>query len=468
MTRMRWILHRLLGAAGTVFLLAAPASAAALEPEGARAQAEEAFILLYPALEVYRAIDSTSLDDKSSEWRAPLNRFSHQTQLIYPASPVRRPNNDVLVSTAALDLRREPLVLSIPALPRQRHFSFYMVDINGRAFGLVDSAGKSQLARDYLIANPAWKGHKPKGISEVFRATANFALITGRTVVDGARDLPAASGVLRQYTLTPLSEFLGAKAPRAPPKLKFPPYDPTKAASAGFITYANFLLSQTAISPEHKALLKKFRPIGLYPGRSFDADKLNPAIRQAMDDGVAAALARIEAATPELSARRNGWSLTGSALERLEPPDESPLVRAAAAMLGLWDESVAVVYTAEGLTDEKGEAFSAFRHNYTLIFPKDQLPPADGFWSLTIYAFPSERLVENSVNRYSVGSRSPDLKYETDGSLTLYIQYKSPGGDREANWLPAPNGPFALTLRMYSPKTEALSPPYAPPPVRRP
>jgi len=468
MTRARLCLSRALAAAAAVFVLTGQAAPAPVTPEDARAQAEEALILVYPMLQVYREIHAAAIDEKSPGRRTPFNKFSHQTQLVYPASQATRPNNDVLVSRAALDLRREPLVLGVPALPRERHFSFHLLDLNARGFGRADSAGESQLARNYLIAAPGWKGRTPKGIHEVFRATANFALITGRTAVNDPQDLPAASGVLSQYTLTPLSEFLGAKAPRAAPKLTFPPYDAAEAGSAGFIAYANFLLGQSAIPPERKTLLGKFRPIGLNPGRRFEAAKMKPEIRNAVDDGAAAALARIDAEVPRLSARRNGWSLTGSALVKPEEEEEKPLLRAAAAMDGLWDGTLAVIYAPQALADDKGETFNAFGHNYTLKFTKEQLPPAEGFWSVTMYGLPGERLVANAPGRHALGSRSPDLKYDKDGSLTLYIQYKSPGGDRESNWLPAPNGPFSLALRIYAPKPEALNPPYAPPPVRRP
>lgn len=458
----------LLFAAGVPAILAPPAWAEPLTPEIARTQTAEAFTLLYPSLGIYRIIYTAAVDEKSLEWQAPFNRFSHQARLVWPATPTARANTDVLVSSAALDLRREPLVLSVPALPRERYFSFHLVDLGARSFGRLDSAGESQSARNYLVAGPGWKGRTPKGIEEVFRATANFALITGRTAVNGAGDLSAASGVIRQYTLTPLSAFQKRKAPPVPPRLNFPPYDAARAGSAAFVVYANFLLGQSAIPPEQKSLLGRFRALGLYPGRHFDPERLEPDIRRAMDEGVAAAHARIDAEVPRLSPHRNGWSLTGSALAQPEAPRDAPLIRAAAAAIGLWDESLAVIYASDGIADDKGDPLNAFRHNYTLRFAADQLPPVDGFWSVTAYALPGERLVANTMDRYSVGSRSPGLKYDKDGSLTLYIQYKPPAGEREANWLPAPNGLFSLTLRMYSPKPESLSPPYAPPPVRRP
>lgn len=458
----------LLFAAGIPVIVAPPAWAEPLTPEIARTRTAEAYTLLYPSLRIYRTIYASAVDEKSPEWQAPFNQFSHQARLVWPAAPSARANVDVLVSSAALDLRREPLVLSVPALPRERYFSFHLLDIGARSFGRLDSAGESQLARNYLVAGPGWKGRNPKGIEAIFRATANFALITGRTAVNGPADLSAASGVMRQYTLTPLSVFQKKKAPPAPPRLTFPAYDKAQGGSAEFLTYANFILGQSAIPPEQKALLGKFRILGINPGQRFDAGRFDPAIRRAMDEGVDTAHARIEAEVPRLSPQRNGWSLTGAALAQPDAMNGAPLVHAAAASIGLWEESLALIYAPQGIADDKGDSLNAFRHNYTLTFAANQLPPVNGFWSLTAYALPGEHLVANTLGRYSLGSRSPGLKYDNDGSLTLYIQFKPPAGEREANWLPAPNGPFSLTLRMYSPKPQSLSPPYAPPPVRRP
>ena len=163
---------------------------------------------------------------------------------------------------------------------------------------------------------------------------------------------------------------------------------------------------------------------------------------------------------------KNGWTLTGGAFGNRERMQGKYLLRAAAAKSGLYGNDQDEAYYPSTQSDAAGAALDASKSGYVMRFGKDQLPPVKGFWSMTMYALPSQLVVANPLRRYSIGDRTTGLKYGQDGSLTLYVQTRSPGPSQETNWLPAPKGPFSLQLRMYWPKPEALAPElYAPPAV---
>ena len=449
-----------------IVCLGASGAAAAdkITTDEAKAIAEEAYVFAYPMLENYRTMYVQAIDRQSNSYRAPLNQLHHSMALVGPqVKTSERPSNDTLYSSAWLDLRAEPMVIGVPSVKDQRYYSFQLVDLYTHNLGYIGARTTGFDKGYYLVAGPRWTGDKPARVTRVLRSEGNFVYSITRTAVQGPADVANVRAIQKQYSLAPLSKFLGRPVPRRTP-VEFPSFDQKRADGVGFIGYANFLLGQVEPHPSEQALLERFAAIGIGPHRKFEASQLSPEIRKAIEDGIAAARTRI--AAQKLVVEKNGWTLIGGAFGNRERMQGKYLLRAAAAKFGLYGNDQEEAYYPSTQSDATGAALDASKSGYVMRFGKDQLPPVKGFWSMTMYALPSQRVVANPLRRYSIGDRTTGLKYGQDGSLTLYVQTRSPGPSQETNWLPAPKGPFSLQLRMYWPKPEALAPElYAPPAV---
>lgn len=436
-------------------------------PEEARAIAEEAYIFAFPMLENYRTMYIQAIATSAPTFRAPFNQLKHSTVLLGPEfKDVVRPNNDTLYSTVWLDLRAEPLVISVPEI-KDRYYSFQLVDMYTYNLAYIGTRTTGTAAGSYLVAGPAWTGDKPAGVAAVFRTEGNFVYSITRTAVNGQEDVPNVLAIQQQYRVQPLSAFLGRPAPAGAPGGDFPAYDKATAESADFIKYFNYLLGQVAVHPSEQELIAKFGRIGVGPNRLFDAASLGVDTRRAIDDGVASARQKIKDQEPKLGEQKNHWNLTPRIFGNREQMQGQYLIRAAAAYLGLYGNDLEEAYYPSTNWDAAGDPLDGSQHSYVLKFAKSEIPAVDAFWSLTMYSLPDGLLVENPIHRYSIGDRTEGLKYGADGSLEIYIQRESPGKDKEANWLPAPNGPFNVVLRMYLPKATALNPLYAPPGIQK-
>ena len=438
----------------------APPEPAAQAPSAdqARATAEQAYVFAYPMLENYRTILALLRAKGTSFYIGAFNTFAHDTRLLGPeVKQIVRPNNDTLYSKAVLDLRAEPMVLRVPAVP-DRYYSFQLIDLYTHNIGYVGTRATGSEAGSYLVAGPAWSGQAPSGIDGVIRSEGTLVVVLGRTAVRDAADVAAVKEIQAGYQLTPLSVFLGEPSPPAPPDYDFPAFDPKRADSPDFLDTLAFLMGQLKVDPSEKDMVAGFLRL---------RDSLDePGVRAAVQQGIDAARQKIEQATHALGQQRNGWSLiTGLFGDRKEMQGKY-LTRAAAAMFGLWGNDEEEAYYQTASLDANGEPLDGSKHRYELYFPAEDLPDVAGFWSITMYQLPSQLMVANPIHRYSIGDRTEGVAYGEDGSLTLYIQAKSPGADERSNWLPAPSGPFSLTLRMYVPSKTALEGPYAPPPVR--
>jgi hypothetical protein len=435
-----------------------------ISPDDAKAVAEEAYVFAYPMLENYRTMFVQAIDPQSKAYTGPFNQLHHATALAGPESrAVVRPNNDTLYSTAWLDLRAEPIVIGVPAIRDQRYYSVQLIDLYTHNLGYIGSRVTGFDKSYYVIAGPGWTGDKPARAASVFRSEGHLVYAIIRTAVQGPADVAAVRAIQKQYTLAPLSKFLGRPAVKRT-ALEFPHFDQHRADGAGFIGYTNFLLGQLAPHPSEQALLERFATLGIGPNRRFDAARLSPEVRRAIEDGVAGARAKI--AAQKLGAEKNGWTLVMGAFGNRERMQGNYLVRAAAARLGLYgNDQEEALYPATQV-DVNGNALDGSKNRYVIRFGKAQVPPVKSFWSMTMYGLPSQLMIANPIRRYSIGDRTSGLKSGLDGSVTIYVQTRSPGPSLETNWLPAPKGPFSLQMRMYWPRADAFTPePYAPPPV---
>ena len=374
---------------------ATAAGADTISPDDAKAMAEEAYVFAYPMLENYRTMFVQAIDPQSKAYAGPFNQLHHATALAGPESrAVVRPNNDTLYSTAWLDLRAEPIVIGVPAIRDQRYYSVQLIDLYTHNFGYIGSRVTGFDKSYYVIAGPGWTGDKPARAASVFRSEGQLVYAIIRTAVQGPADVAAVRAIQKQYTLAPLSKFLGRPAAKRT-ALEFPHFDQHRADGAGFIGYTNFLLGQLAPHPSEQALLERFATLGIGPNRRFDAARLSPEIRRAVEDGVAAARAKI--AAQKLGAEKNGWTLVTGAFGNRERMQGNYLVRASAARFGLYgNDQEEALYPATQV-DVNGTALDGAKTRYVIRFAKAQVPPVKSFWSMTMYGLPSQLMIKRSL-----------------------------------------------------------------------
>jgi len=453
---------------------AAPSSRTATEavtPKEAAAVAEEAYIYAFPMMENYRTMYVQAIDRTAPGYGAPFNELAHKTELLGPEfKDIVRPNNDTMYSFAWLDLRAQPIVITVPEI-KDRYYSVQLVDMFTHNFGYIGTRATGTEAGSYVVAGPQWEGTKPGDAKAVFHSESNFVYCIIRTEVDGLDDVAAVVELQKQYRLTAMNVFLGRSRVPVAAGITFPAYDPSKAKSAAFIDLLNFLLMQVVIVPEEQELTSRFSAVGIQAGARSASLALTPELRDAVDAGVGQGVMAITQAMQDLSTvegvtarAEHGWQGVDGMFGPGKEMRTKYLVRAGAALLGLYGNDADEAYYPIGNTDASGNRFDASKHSYAMRFEKDELPQVDAFWSMTMYSLPDQLMVANPINRYSIGDRSK-LRYGEDGSLTIYIQHQSPGKKKASNWLPAPDGPFSLQFRMYLPKPEALDPLYLPPPV---
>jgi len=343
----------------------------------------------------------------------------------------------------------EPIVLNLSGFPDERYYVIQIVDMFTFNFEYSGARTTGYQAAKYLFAGPGWDSPTPEGGAGVRRTEGRFMFLLGRTAISGIEDVPAVDALQDQYTLTPLSAYLGQPAPEPEPAPApaFPLYNPEKAASIEFISYFNFLLGQLDPGPDERPRLAQWAKIGIQPGETFDPETLAPEIRQAGTEGVAAAHEKIKAESLQGGRNVNNWTLIGEGFGCRSIVGGKDLLRAAANMVGIYGSNPKEAYNFSGAKDANGEPLDASKHNYVIHF--ETPPPVKAFWSVTMYKLPTPLFVANPIKRYSIGDRTPGFEPNEDGSVTIYLQHELPGPEREANWLPAPDGPFALSLRIY-------------------
>jgi len=425
-------------------------------PAEVRAIAKEAYIWGFPMVESYKTLHAQALQPGGPDFRAPLNTIGSLANVATPKdTAIITPNSDTPYSFLWLDLRAEPQVLSIPKIDAKRYFSVQLIDMYTQNFDYINAATTHGNAGHYLVAGPDWKGETPKGVDKVLRSETQFAYALYRTQLFRPDDLDNVRRLQAQYKVQPLSAFLGTPPPAKAPAVDFPPYDAKTANGLGFFSYLNFLLQFAPTQPSEVALRERFAKIGIVPGKPFDEASLSPENKQALLDGIADANQALETfKTTKINTQQvSSAELFGSRAFL----KDNYLYRFAGAKLGIFGNSGSEADYQSYFVDAQGQPLDASKHDYTLTFAKDKLPPTNAFWSITMYDGKTQLLVDNPRNRYLINSPMlPSLKRDADGGLTLYLQHASPGKDKESNWLPAPDGPFYAILRNYSPASAVV------------
>lgn len=421
-----------------------PGRAEAVTPDEARDIARQAYIYGYAPIANYGTWYKQAVDAKAPEYVGGFNVFRNYSQPFTAANhDIVTPNNDTPYSWAWLDLRAEPIVISVPKVPDGRYYVLQLIDAFTHNFAYIGSRTTGNDAGHYLVVGPKWNGTVPDGITKVFHSETDIVGILGRTAMNGPEDADTVKAIQAGYGLQPLSAFAKTAAPPAAASLTFPPFDKAKAEGVDFGTYLNFLLQfAQPPHPSETALLQSFAEIGIAPGQPWTAGGDDVALKTAIAEGVADGQKAL-AATVDKTTGSNGLFGTRDFLKN------DYMKRATGAAMGLFGNSIEEAWYGGYVGD--GRTLGQIH------FAAAELPPAKFFWSLTLYTMPDRFLFDNPLNRYSIGDRTKGLVFGDDGSLTIYVGHESPGKDKEANWLPAPEGKFSLAARIYGPSADAIA-----------
>ncbi|MBY2987926.1 DUF1254 domain-containing protein [Rhizobium leguminosarum] len=419
--------------------------------------AEEGFIYGLPLVMNYAVMNEFAVDRNSGQFKAPFNDINNMHQVASPAdTAIITPNSDTPYSILWLDLRAEPMVISVPTVEKERYYSVQLIDGNTYNFGYIGSRTTGTEPGSYLVVGPDWKGAKPDGVKQVFTSSTPFVFANFRTQLIDADDMANVEKVQTGYKAQPLSAFLKQPAPPAAPTIEFLPAT-TAGIKKNFFEYLDVALQFVPETSRDKVIRTKLARIGIGPGKTLEFKDLPLEHKAELLVGMKQGDDKIDKWLASGNKPINGWNVS-SLLGDEAFYNGDWLLRSGAAKAGLYGNDAAEAMYPFTRTDASGKPLDGSKHKYTITFPPGQLPPVHSFWSVTMYDGKSQLLVKNPINRYLVNSPMlPGMKKDADGSLTLHIQKDSPGADKEANWLPAPDGTIYLVMRLYWPKTEAPS-----------
>jgi hypothetical protein len=357
-----------------------------------------------------------------------------------------------------LDLRGEPYVVTLPKIEPKRYYSLQLVDLYTHNVDYLGTRRDGNGGGSFLVAGPDWKGETPPGIKRVVRIPTQLMFGQFRTQLFDPADLPNVKAIQAQYRIQPLSEFLGRPPAAPPPAVDYPPISQAQL-QRDFWRYANFLLQFAPPLPDEEPLRARFARIGVRPGGVWPAPGVSEEALRGVEEGMAEARAQLDADTRKLTSSAGLFGTPQQMAGRYRE-------RAIGAWGGIYGNDLEETLYVPFQVDGAGQPLDARGRAYTLTFPGDALPPVDAFWSVTMYDARTRLMVDNPIDRYLVNAAMlPKLKKNPDGGVTLYVQHEPPAGARKANWLPAPDGPMAMVLRMYLPRKEALEGRWTPPPV---
>lgn len=425
---------------------------------------KEAFIYFYPliTMDVTRRV-TCNFPPGVKPGMGPENIFWHMRAYPDPEfKEVVKPNFDTLYSCAWLNLAKEPMVISTPDT-HGRYYLLPMIDMWSDVFAVPGKRTSGIEAANWAVVPPGWNGMLPAGVSRIDAPTP-YVWIIGRTQTNGPADYAAVHSVQDGYVITPLSQWGKAPIPvqfKADPNVDMsPPSDQVNNMPAKeYFIYAAELMK---VNPPHVtdwSQIARLRRIGIEAGKSFDWNSLELEVQNALTKATTAALTEMRAKIPTVSKLVNGWTL---GTDTMGVYGNYYMKRAVIALIGLGANQPEDAFYPMCITDADGNVLKA-GEKYLLHFKKDEIPPADAFWSLTMYD--PDFSIPNPINRYAIGDRDA-LNFNADGSLDIYIQPDSPGKDKESNWLPSPKeGGMNVTMRLYAPRAEALLGIWVPPAI---
>jgi hypothetical protein len=413
------------------------------------ALATDAYIFGYPlvTMEMTRRVVTNVAAPVGT--RAPMGQIIKLRK--YPDATFRdvtAPNADTLYTTAFFDVGKEPWVLSIPDM-KGRYALFPMLDGWTNVFQVPGKRTTGTGAQTYAITGPGWKGTLPSGVKEL-KSPTSIVWLLGRIYCTGTpEDYAEVHKLQDEFKLVPLSSY---GKPYTPPAGTVDASLDMKTAvreqvnrmdAAAYFTLLCKLMKDNPPAAADAPQLAKFASIGIVPGKDFDPSKLKADFVKRVPE-IANDRIMLQFKINKNMKDENGWGFTTAT--GIYGTDY--LMRALITAIGLGANRPQDAVYPTSQKDAEGRKYNG-ANKYVMRFPKGQLPPAQGFWSVTMYNA-AYFFVENPINRYSISARE-NLKSNPDGSVDLYIQKDSPGKDKESNWLPAPAGDFVLMMRLYWP-----------------
>ena len=429
----------------------------ALPKDSIKAIAHDAYIYGFPMVDNYRVEYDYYVDTSNKEFKAAWNQLANIARVFTSADiAVQTANSDTPYSWVGFDLRDEPIVLSLPEIEKGRYYSVQFIDSYTYNFAYLGSRTTGNKAGTYMLVGPNWNGKSVDGIDKVIKSETEIGVIVYRTQLFNPADIDNVKAIQAKYKVQTLSAHLGKTPPATSESIVWmKPLTPDEQKSSlEFFNVMNFVLNFCPTNSSEKALMKRFAKIGIGAGNTIDFATLSPDAKAAFEAGI-----------------KEAWAVTFADLMKKVTAGEvtsedvfgtrsylngNYLYRMAGDVLGLYGNSKEEAFYPLYREDSEGNNLDATANKYILKFKADELPPVNAFWSLTMYDLPQSLMVANPINRYLINSPMlPDLKKDSDGGITLYIQNESPGKDLESNWLPAPKGPFWTVLRLYWPKPAA-------------
>ena len=440
-------------------------------PSEAKSIAQEAFVFGLPLVYIATQADAQSNVSKPEPGRVPFNQFDHHREFPSAANnKIVGMNVDTLYSIANVDLAAEPIVLVVPPMEDKRWWLMQIIDAWNDVPAAPGSRTHGDKGGNFALTGPNFKGTLPAGLEQI-KVDTSLLAIGGRTYTGGPADYDAVHKIQDQYQLIPLSQWKGAGTKYTPSAsvpvkpgvdAKTPiPVQVFKLPADEFFGRFCALLSNNPAREADAPVMARLAKLGIKPGAKFTTAGFDADTRKAIDEGVAAGQEAIRGGESKMGEMVNGWQIARD----LGRYGTKYLYRATWTFFGVGGNLVEDAVYPLTLIDSDGQKLTG-ANKYELHFAKDQIPPVDAFWSITLYDKDSY-LVPNAINRYALGDRS-GMKSGDDGSLTIYLQRESPGKDKESNWLPTPkDGAFKLALRLYVPKKQVADGTWRPPAVTK-
>ena len=396
--------------------------------------------------------------NKSGKLFAPVNQIASAWGMLGPKfSAVQSGNSDTQYSVTWFDVADEPYVLKIPDA-KGRYYTYQFIDAWTNNFHYASTRTMGSQKQAYALVAPGWKGALPDDVIRIDSPTPT-GFIVGRWFVEDEKDVKAVNELLRQVSMTPLSSWGKSYTPPKVPVVKPKEYT---GDLAFFEQLGDTLVVNGALDTDG-GILGMLKNIGLTVDHGFDPSGLSDAEKKSLAEAIKDGEAMLAAKSAAMGKTVNGWQLSPVLSEYF---GTDYLFRAAIGYQAMFVNTPIEAYYPGAFKDTDGKVLDGSSSKYTITFPKGKSPPVGAFWSVTLYDAKKRLMVENSLNRYKIGSADM-LKAEKDGSTVLYIQADSPGKDKEANWLPSPKAPFYMLMRMYLPDIEVLNGQYEIPGVKR-
>ncbi len=446
-----------------------------ISAEEIRSIAKETYIYGFPMVVNYKTMYFYAVLPESPEYKGGFNVLKSEARVYTPEDKaIVTPNSDTPYGMGWFDLRTEPQVIHVPEMEPKRFYQVQLIDLYTHNYAYISTVATGNQPGKYLLTGPGWQGDVPADISAVLPSESCFIFMIVRTQLFNPEDLGRVKELQQAFRVQPLSAYTGTPAPPAAPAIAFPEWVEGSQFDARAFNYIDFMMGLTRRHPSEAAMYERFAQIGLGTGEGFDIDKVSPETREALEAGIKDGFAAMEGVIAKLitdpisSAKVFGTRefLTQSAQNF--GLDKLWLLRMGGAHLGLYGNSGAEAVYPTYQADADKEPLNANENNYTLTFSKGNFPPVKAFWSLTMYDGKTQLLVDNPLDRYLLNSPMMEqFMLNEDGSLTLYIQRDNPGDEKESNWLPAPDGPYYLVLRLYGPEEKVLAGQWRHPPLTK-